>query len=163
MVVSPASAANTTITQPTKTNPFDSILNRVIYSTASITFEDFYPMFEVNFRNLKNYEPVQTQGCTIVEIYNVTKARSLTFVPTWMAWNMDEDPYMPEFESKGGPMSNVSVYTWSNGAFLISNGDMLRIKFKVPNDTDYESPVFELYAPYFQDPDNSGGPELYWD
>lgn len=155
-------------TQTTKDNPFDSIINRVMYYNEPITFEDFYPMFEVKFNNLKNYAPVPTEGCTILEIYNVTKNKAVPFQPTLIAIDPDGDNYMPEYYSGGlYPMSLVivSVSTWT-GTSLITNvtdGDALRIRFKVPNDAEYESPVFELYAPYYYDPEILGSQEYHWD
>jgi hypothetical protein len=149
--------------QPTKPNPFDSIINRVMYIDETVVFEDFYPMFAVCFTNLVNYEPVETPGCSILEVYNVTKGNTINFYPT------DEvigyDPYIPmSYAGWFFEMSAIWVYsiTPAGGAWP-EDGDILRIKFRIPNDVEYDSPVFELYAPYIYDPNQYGGPELYWD
>jgi len=157
--------SNPTTAQPTKPNPFAGIINSEMHITAPITFEDWYPMFEVNFKNLKNYEMVQTEGCTILEIYNVTRGHVLNFCKSWEVYSIynpdiDPDLYMP---INFGGMSNIFVYTstWNaaTNSYVgnVSNGDILRIKFKVQNDAQYESPEFVLYAPYIYDPESAPG------
>lgn len=153
-----SSATTAQPTTPTKTNPFDSIINRVMHSDIPVIFDDFYPMFDVYFNNLENYEYTQTEGCTILEIYNVTKGQAMDFCPTWEAYGLEEDPYMPECYGMYFPMSLVYVYTYN--IYTLSEGDLLRIRFKLPNDAEYESPVFELHTHYSYD---TYIPTYYWE
>lgn len=144
----------------TKANPFASIINHVMYYSSPIKFEDNYPMFYVHFNNLANYQPVLTEGSTVLEIYNVTKSEPISF------YSADDgcydDPYMPMPSSIDGfPMSLAWVYPSPNG-WHTEDGDLLRIRFKVPNDIEYESPVFELYAPFDGVTTDVFCQEFYW-
>ncbi|OAM89086.1 hypothetical protein OH491_12530 [Termitidicoccus mucosus] len=160
LMIIATSATTAQPTTPTKANPFDSITNRVMYSGDPVTFEDWYSLFEVHFTNLENYEYVQTEGCTILEVYNVSKNQEIGFCPSWEAYGYEEDPYMPEYCGTYFAMSHIFVTYNANN---VADGDLLRIRFKVPNDAEYESPVFELYAPYSYTACLMGSQEYYWD
>jgi hypothetical protein len=153
--------------QPTKPNPFDSILSYVMYSDDPVTFEDAYSLFFVNFTNLVNYQPVLTEGCSILEIHNMTEDRPIDFYTTAYVSGHD-DPYITMPTDGEFRMNLIWVYGtafWDNGTLIgyLHDGDLLRIRFKVPNDIEYESPVFELYAPYSVDAMLNDSQMYYWD
>jgi hypothetical protein len=153
--------------QPTKPNPFDSINSYVMYSDDPVTFEDNYSLFFVNFTNLMNYQPVLTEGCSILEIHNMTENRPIDFYLTADVSGY-EDPYITMPTDGEFGMNLIWVYGtafWDNGTLVnyLHDGDLLRIRFKIPNDIEYESPVFELYVPYSSDACLLGSQEYYWD
>jgi hypothetical protein len=155
--------------QPTKPNPFDSIVDHVMCYSSPIKFEDSYPMFMIHFNNLVNYEPVQTAGCSVLEIYNVTRNCPIYFYPTELVEYgvlMEGDIYMPMLDGGGPGIWYTPSLTWvypGPGSLPNQDGDLLRIRFKLPNDIEYESPEFELYAPYIYDPSDPTAPDYYWD
>jgi hypothetical protein len=151
--------------QPTKPNPFDGIADYVMYIDDTVYFEDFYPMFQVCFTNLVNYQPVATPGCSILEVYNVTHDHPINFYPTDEV--MGEEPYTPTPDYYGNGLFFSMSQIWVYGLgfnHIADDGDLLRIRFRVANDIEYESPEFELYAPYLYSPNApTGGPNIYWD
>jgi hypothetical protein len=149
-------ATGATNAQPTRPNPFDNIVNQVMYIDEAVGFEDFYSMFQVNFNNLVNYQPVLTPGCSIIEVYNVTNNHPINFYPTPEVYGGDSytDPQTGLIL-----MSNIWVY-----GPTANDGDLLKIRFRIANDIEYESPEFELYAPYIYNSDApTDGPDIYWD
>jgi len=131
--------------QPTKPNPFDSLVDGSAFFDNPLSFcEDCYPSFilYIDAGSLPGYDPIPTEGCSIIGIYNESKGMlQIPCVSTDIHLGYPTTMMnMPELvDYKGGKywkyeMSLVCVsYSPSN----LSEGDDLAVCVRFPDDSQW--------------------------